>query len=180
VHRGRLTRCEISGSRFGESSPQSLPFPLAEAVATLAAHTQPGSSLLPSPISIPVPLVPQTRPPRAPPSTSGNRASTRRSSPHRTRFLQVPVSRNCALRHGSASPTSTTSVSLSATHAAPSLATQPVNMSLTTVRAAQPLVPLAVTVHAIAVTCQEAPRSTHANPRRTPPTPVAIPALYHL
>jgi hypothetical protein len=69
--------------------------------------------------SSPVLIVPQTHPPRAPPSTSAERTSTRRSSLHRTRFLQVPVSRNCAPRHGSASPTST-SVSLSATHAVPS------------------------------------------------------------
>ncbi|KAJ7309233.1 hypothetical protein DFH08DRAFT_899828 [Mycena albidolilacea] len=73
-----------------------------------------------SPISIPVLIVPQTRPPCMPLPTSANRTSTRRSSSHRTCVLQVPVSRNCAPRLGSASPTSTISVSLSATHAAPS------------------------------------------------------------
>ncbi|KAJ7879739.1 hypothetical protein B0H14DRAFT_3434839 [Mycena olivaceomarginata] len=128
----------------------------AEAVATLAAHTQPGSAPLPSPISIPVLIVPPTRPP-------------------------APVHLGQSHLHASVfaashplSPTPPACRSLPPTLCLPR-ATQPLDTGLTAVRAAQPLVPLAATVHAVTITFQEAPLSAHATPRCTPPTRVPSP-----
>ncbi|KAJ7309226.1 hypothetical protein DFH08DRAFT_974963 [Mycena albidolilacea] len=148
--------------------PQSLPVP--SAVAILAAYTQPGSAPLPLPISIPVLIVPQTRPsPRAP-------VHLGQSHLHASVFAAShplsPSARVAQLR----AETRLRATDQHHLRVALCGATQPLDTSLTAIHSAQPLVPLAATAHAVTVTCQEVPRSAHATLRRAL-TPSPAPPL---